>query len=132
MNACAAAALRKFWAFEAPKAPEALESGEFNAAATNIPRLGPAPELLPAVFARTTTGPLDKVYTSGEAFVVATVTERQQPSDSEFDQQKEQLRADAREAKQIEVRQQFLKTLREQGKVVTNQAAIDEVLGPAT
>jgi peptidyl-prolyl cis-trans isomerase D len=118
--------------FQAPKKPEAGETGEFNASVESIPRVGPAPEMLPEVFARTTPGPLDKVYPVGEGFVVANVTARQQPSDAEYEQKKEELRAEARRAKQFELRDQFLKSLRKSGTVVVNDAAIEEVLGPAT
>ncbi|MGA9526318.1 MAG: SurA N-terminal domain-containing protein [Myxococcaceae bacterium] len=118
--------------FQAPKKPEAGETGEFNASVESIPRIGPAPELLPEVFARTTPGVLDRVYPIGDGFVVANVTSRQLPSDAEYEQKKEELRAEARRAKEFELRDQFIKSLRESGKVVVNDAAIDQVLGPAT
>ncbi len=118
--------------FQAPKKPEAGETGEFNASVESIPRVGPAPEMLPDVFARTAPGALDKVYAIGDAFVVANVTARTLPSDTEFAEKKEQLRAEARTAKQFELRDQFLKSLRKSGTVVVNDSAIDQVLGPAS
>jgi peptidyl-prolyl cis-trans isomerase D len=118
--------------FELVQKPQATETGTFNAAVATIPRLGPAPELLPDLFARTTTGPLDRVYPAGDAHVVATITERKQPADEDFEAQKEELRAEARQAKQYELREQFLKSLREQGRVVMNQDAVDQLLGPAS
>ena len=64
--------------------------------------------------------------------MVANVTARTLPSDTEFEEKKDELRAEARRAKQFELRDQFLKSLRKSGKVVINDQAIDQVLGPAS
>ncbi|HZA13421.1 MAG TPA: SurA N-terminal domain-containing protein [Myxococcaceae bacterium] len=118
--------------FTPPTKPEAVETEEFNAAADSIPRLGPAPAVLTDVFARQEAGPLEKPYPLGEAWVVAAVTKRALPSDTEFEKQKETLLVEARRAKEYELREAFLKALRKRGEVKTNGAAVEQALGPAT
>jgi peptidyl-prolyl cis-trans isomerase D len=115
--------------FETETRPEAVQTDTFTAASTNVPHLGPAPDLLTAVFA--TQGPqaLDQAFPVGEGFVVAQVTERQLPNDANFTQKKDELRQQAVRAKQHEVAESFVKTLRKSGKVETNAAAIDQIVG---
>ena len=72
---------------------------------------------------------LGEVFPVGEGFVVAQVTERQKASDEDFTKKKDELREQARRAKQIELEQSFIKALKETGKVVTNQEAIESVVG---
>lgn len=117
--------------FTEPTRPEATETGEFNAASSTIPKLGAAPELLADVFKRDGEGPLDRAYPSGDAWVIAEVTAREKPADTAFEQDKERLTAQARQAKQMELRDSYLKALREQGKVVVYDEAIEDALGPA-
>lgn len=111
--------------------PESVETDEFNASTDSIPRLGPAPGMLTDVFARQAPGPLEKVYSVGDGFVVAAVTDRKLPSDADFEKQRESLHAQARRAKQFELRDAFLKALRKQGEVKTNDAAVEETIGAA-
>jgi peptidyl-prolyl cis-trans isomerase D len=115
-----------------PAKPEALETDEFNAATESIPRLGPAPAVLADVFARQAPGPLQQTYPVSDGWVVVSVTKRTLPSDAEFEKQKAALHADARRAKQFELRDAFLKALRKQGEVKTNDEALEQALGPAT
>jgi peptidyl-prolyl cis-trans isomerase D len=118
--------------FAQPSKPEAVNSGEFNAAAEAIPKLGPAPQILPEVFARDTPGPLDRVHKAADgSWVVVQVTLRHKPADTDFENRREQLFAEARRAKQFELRDAFVKSLRQGGQVVTNEQAIEEALGPA-
>ncbi|MBX5481792.1 MAG: SurA N-terminal domain-containing protein [Myxococcaceae bacterium] len=117
--------------FTAPTQPVAVETEEFNAAAQAIPRLGPSPQLLPEVFARKEPGLLDRVFEQNDAFVVATVTSRKEPSEADFAKQKDQLTSDARRAKQYELRDAFIKSLKAAGDIKTNEAVIDEIVGPA-
>ncbi len=116
--------------FTEPTKPEATETGEFSAAASTIPKLGAAPELLPDVFKGEGTGPLDRVYPAGDAFVIAQVTTREKPADAAFDADKEKLTAQARQAKQMELRDSYVKALREKGDVKVNDEAIEDALGP--
>ena len=71
--------------FEQETRPEAVQTDTFNAASPNVPHLGPAPELLTAVFATQGPSVLDQVYPVGDGFVVAQVTERQLPDDAKFE-----------------------------------------------
>ncbi len=116
--------------FNQPTAPEAVATGEFNAATEAIPKLGVAPQIVPDVFKQDAAGALDRVYEVGDAFVLVQVTARHKPADADFESQRDTLFADARRAKQMELRDSFLRALREKGEVVTNEQAIDEVLGP--
>lgn len=115
--------------FETETHPEAVETGTVSAGADSVPYLGPAPTLLAAAF--TAQGPqvLDQAYPVGEGFVIAQVTERKKANDSDFQAKKEELRDQARRAKQIEVEDSFIKALRKKGTVVTNNEAIDSVIG---
>ena len=101
--------------FETETKPEARTSGSFSAAAVTVPGLGPAPELTKAAFSSKTPGPLGQVFTVGEAQVVAEVTERALPSDEDFAKKEAQLREEARQAKQYELRDALVKQLRAQG-----------------
>ncbi|MCY1076568.1 peptidylprolyl isomerase [Archangium lansingense] len=115
--------------FETETRPEAVQTDTFNAASLNVPHLGPAPELLGAVF--TSKGPqaLDQAFPVGEGFIIAQVTERQLADDANFAQKKEELRKQAEQAKQYEVADSFLKSLRKSGTVVTNSTVLDQVTG---
>ncbi|MBN1209605.1 MAG: SurA N-terminal domain-containing protein [Myxococcaceae bacterium] len=115
--------------FETETRPEAVETGSFTAGSESVPYLGPAPQLISASFAAQGPQVLDQVFPVGEGFVLAQVTERQKASDEEFNKKKDELRQQARRAKQIELEDSFLKALRKQGTVVTNTEAIDSVVG---
>ncbi len=115
--------------FETETHPEAVETGSFTAGGETVPYLGPAPQLISATFAAQGPQVLEQVFPAGEGFVVAQVTDRQKASDEEFTKKKDELREQARRAKQIEMEESFLKTLRKQATVVNNTAAIESVTG---
>jgi peptidyl-prolyl cis-trans isomerase D len=115
--------------FEVESKPEARESGSFNASVEAVPGLGPAPELLKDVFAADSPTVLPEPYKVGEGFVVASVTERSKPSESDFQTRREALQTDARRAKQYELRDTFVKELKKQGSVVINEEVLAEVAG---
>ena len=112
--------------FEIETKPAAADTGEFNASAASVPKLGPAPTLMTDVFARSEPGPLEKIYTVGEALVVAQATVRTVPSDAELTTQKDALRNEAIRAKRIELRESFLRGLRKSGTIVTNENVLDQ------
>lgn len=114
--------------FETEKRPEAVETDTFTAAGEAVPHLGPAPELVEATFGVDAPGPLDRLFEVGDGYVVAQVTERKKPSDAAFAEQKDALTTQARQAKQIELRDAFLRSLKKSGKVETNP----ELLAQAT
>lgn len=115
--------------FETETRPEAVQTDTFNAASVNVPHLGPAPDLLTAVFASKGPQVLDQAFPVGEGFIIAQVTERQLADDTRFAQKKEELRKQAVQAKQYEVADSFIKALKKSGKVETNPAALDQVAG---
>lgn len=115
--------------FETETRPEAVQTDMFNAATGAVPHLGPAPELLTATFAAQEPKALDQVFSVGEGFVVAQVTERKLPDEAQFTTKKEDLRRQAQQAKQYELADSFLKSLKKSGKVVTNAEAIDTIAG---
>ncbi len=98
----------------------AVETGPFNSGAEAIPQLGSAPSLVNDVF-ETREPLLPKVYSIGESLVIAEVTQRERPSEAEFDLQKEALRQQALNAKRIELRDSFLKALKKNATIVTNE-----------
>ncbi|MDY7225231.1 peptidylprolyl isomerase [Hyalangium rubrum] len=115
--------------FETETRPEAVETGSFTAGSESVPYLGPAPQLITSAFSAQGPQVLDQVFPVGEGFVVAQVTERQKASDEDFTKKKDELREQARRAKQIELEQSFLKALKDTGKVSTNTEAIESVVG---
>jgi peptidyl-prolyl cis-trans isomerase D len=115
--------------FETETRPEAVETGTITAGAESVPYLGPAPTLMTAAFAAQGPQVLDQAYPAGEGFVIAQVTERKKANDQDFQAKKNEMRDQARRAKQIEVEDSFIKALRKQGTVVTNTEAIESVIG---
>ncbi len=115
--------------FETESRPEAVQTDVFNAASTTVPHLGPAPDLLPAVFGATEPKVLDQAFPVGEGFVVAQVTERNLPDDTRFTEKKAELQTQARRAKEYELTDAYLKALKKNGKVVTNTEAINTLVG---
>jgi peptidyl-prolyl cis-trans isomerase D len=113
--------------FEAEDKPAAVDTGDFALEGDSVPQLGPAPALSKAIFATKAPGLLEEVYPQGDGFVVAQVTGRTLPTDSEFASQKEKLRGDALKAKQDELRESFIKALHDKAKIVTNEAAIGQL-----
>jgi peptidyl-prolyl cis-trans isomerase D len=107
--------------------PTAQETGLYSFNGDNVPQLGSAPELARDVFAQEQPKLLPKVYSVGEGFVVAEVTERKRPSDAEFAQQKATLRNQAIQAKQLELRDSFLKALRKGADIQINDQAVGTV-----
>jgi len=110
--------------FETETKPEAVQTGEFGASGGSIPRLGPAEELSTSIFGAKGPQLLDKVFSVGEGFVIAEVTERKQPSDQDFTAQKDKLRAEAQRAKGVELWEAYLKALKSASKVTINQEAL--------
>jgi peptidyl-prolyl cis-trans isomerase D len=82
-----------------------------------------------AIFARKEAGVLDQIFTVGDALAVISVTERKMTSDDAFEKQKAELTLQAVKGKQFEVREAFIKSLKQSGTVVTNEKAVDKVVG---
>ena len=109
--------------------PEVKETGEFNSTVESMPQLGLAPELKKEIFAMTVPGLVEHVVTIGNDAMLVQVEVRKLTSDVDFDAQKEKLRVEAIKGKQYETRDAFLKALKQSGTVVTNQKALDKVVG---
>lgn len=116
------------FAFAAETKPEAKETGEFNASVDAIPQLGADAALKKSIFDMKAAGLIDRVVTVGDALVIAVVDERKSPSDADFEAQKAQLKLEAVKAKQFEVREGFLKSLKQLATVTTNDSAIDQAI----
>ena len=115
--------------FAAEVKPEAKETGSFNSATDELPQLGKEPSLKKFIFDMKAPGTIDSVLPVGDSLMVAVVTERKSPSDPDFETQKVQLKTEAVKGKQFEIRESFLKSLKQAGTVVTNDPAIDKVIG---
>lgn len=102
----------------------AAETGPFNSGAEAIPQLGAAPSLMSDVFEAREPGLLPKLYSIGESLVVAEVTQRERPSEAQFDQQKDAVRQQALSAKRAELRESFLKALKKNATIVTNEGLV--------
>ena len=106
---------------------EATETGEFNAGVTSIPQLGAQPELLKAIFDAGAPGTLDKVYEAGDGLAVVVLDARTKPTEEAWAAQKETLTTQAIKGKQFELRESFVKGLKQAGTVVVNDRAIERV-----
>jgi peptidyl-prolyl cis-trans isomerase D len=84
--------------FEAASAPEAKTTDEFSVTGEAVPMLPPMPELMKDVAAQKGEGLLDKVYASGDGFLVARVDGRTIPSDDSFAKELPKLREAAVQA----------------------------------
>lgn len=115
--------------FETETRPEAVETDTFPASGDSVPHLGPAPQLAEAAFGAQGPQVLGQVFPVGEGFVIAQVVDRKKPNDADFNAKKDELRAQARQAKQIELQESYVKALRKSGEVKKNTEAIDQVLG---
>ncbi len=115
--------------FAQERKPTTKETAEFSSTAESIPSLGASSEAMKAVFARTDAGLVDQLLTVGDALVIVSVTERKAPSDEGFEKDKADLRLQALKGKQFEVREAFLKALKQSGTVVTNDKAVEKVIG---
>lgn len=115
--------------FETETRPEAIPSGEFTSGADGIPYLGPAPQALAAVFAVNQPQLLDQVFEAGEGYAVVEVTQRSVPSPEDFEKQKDTLRSEARQGKQTELRESFVRALRKTAQIETNADAVGTITG---
>ena len=109
--------------------PQVKETSEFASTVDAIPQLGASPEAMKAIFARTTPGLIDSVISVGEALAVINVTERKIPSDEVYAKDRADLTLQVEKGKQYEVRESFLKSLRQSGTVITNDKSVEQVLG---
>jgi peptidyl-prolyl cis-trans isomerase D len=107
--------------------PRAIDTGAFPKSAATIPRLGAAPELQAAAFAKDGPAPLPGTYRSGDAWVVAEVTARQKADDASFQAKKSDLREAAMRQRQAEIQESYLEALKKSAKIVKNE----ELIGPA-
>lgn len=107
--------------------PEAVDTGDFNVSTTSIPQLGTSPEALKAITEATAPGMLPVVYEVGDGFAVINVDQRARPTDAEFETQKGQMKIEAIKGKQFELREAFVKSLKQTGSVVVNDRVIDQV-----
>ncbi len=115
-------------AFAAETKPEAKESGIFNSSVEEMPQLGKEASLKKTIFDLKEAGLIDQVVAVGETLMVATITERKLPTDTDFAAHKAQLQTEAVKGKQFEVREGFLKSLKQSGTVVTHDSAIEKVM----
>jgi hypothetical protein len=115
--------------FAAETKPEAKESGELKASDENMGQLGTDAGLKKTIFELKAAGLVDRVVTAGDALLLVNVTERTLPNDEDFARRKAELTVEAVKGKQFEVREAFLKALKQTGTVVTFDAAIEKVIG---
>jgi len=104
--------------------PTAAETGSFSVASETIPSIGGAPELLADVADLDKPQLLPKLYLAGDAWIVAFATERKRPSESEFTTEKDSLEAEAVRVKQNDLREAFVKALKKNATIVTNQELV--------
>ena len=113
--------------FNAETKPEAIDTGDFNASTASIPQLGTAPDVTAAISDVKGPGPLPTVYEVGDGFAVVSVESRSRPTDTDFDTQKQQMKVEAIKGKQFELREAFMKSLKQTGSVVVNDRVIDKL-----
>jgi len=98
-----------------------------NGASLTVPQLGASPEVLKATFALDGPATLDQVFQVADDFAVVVVTSRHKPSDDDYAKQKQQITLEATKAKQFELKEAFVKSLRKSAQVVMNNPAIDKI-----
>lgn len=113
--------------FMTATSPQATETGEFGEGAS-VPQVGQAPDLSKAVFAVKAPTALDQVFEVNGSYVVAKVTGRTLPSEQAFQAEKDKLREQAIQAKQMELRQAYVTSLRKNAKIVTNEEGVNQVV----
>lgn len=118
--------------FETDKKPTAVQTGSFSFNGDNLPQLGAQPQLAHDVFEVAQPRLLDTVYPASDGFVVAEVTERKRPNEAEYASRKDALRGDAIKAKQLELRDSFLKALKKKANIKTNDQALGAVANAAS
>lgn len=109
--------------------PEAVETDLFTSSAGAVPYLGSEPALLSAVFATTQPQVLEQVFSVGEGFVVAQVTERKLADEAAWESKKEEVRKQVQQSREYEVSQSYLEALRKGGQVDKSQEAVAAVAG---
>lgn len=105
----------------------AEDTGSFTAAsAPNVPKLGPAPELLADAVRANAGQLLPKVYSlaGGEVLVVARVKERQRPDPAKFTDRKGDVETRLRMRRESELERGWVDGLRKKSKVQTNEAFV--------
>jgi len=65
----------------------------------------------------------------GDALAIIDVTERKVPSEDAYAKERPDLTNQVEKGKQYEVRESFLKALRQSGTVITNDKSVDRVVG---
>lgn len=109
--------------------PTRKETTDFASTADAIPQLGTAPEAMRAIFARTSPGLVESLVTVGDAVAIVEVLARKLPSDDAYAKEKLDLTLQVEKGKQYEVREAFLKALRQSGTVITNERSLERVVG---
>ena len=101
----------------------AQDTGLFPPRGGTVPGVGELPALAAAAFAATAAGQvLPDVYSSPSGAVVALVVERLRPDPTKFAEQREEVAARLRSARQSQVEAAWLKALRDTAKVKVNDA----------
>ena len=106
----------------APTGPAADETGSFSLASDYVPRLGIAGDVGRATAGTAAGQFLPGVYDVAGSYVIAQVTERQQPDPAKLEEQKDTYRQRVLQKKEDALEQGFVKKLREEAKVETNPA----------
>ncbi|MFN0061278.1 MAG: SurA N-terminal domain-containing protein [Myxococcaceae bacterium] len=117
--------------YEAESAPTALETGSFSVGSPQLPKIGLAEALSLHVTQTRSPGLLSTLYAAGDGFVVAQVLERNQPNDAELSASMNELREQARYAKQTELTESLRTALRKAAKVETQADALTQVVDGA-
>ncbi|HYS79253.1 MAG TPA: SurA N-terminal domain-containing protein [Anaeromyxobacteraceae bacterium] len=108
----------------------AEETGPFAASsAPNVPKLGPAPELLADAVRASAGQVLPKVYAlaGGEVLLVARVKERQRAEPAKFVERKGEVETRLRMRRESELERGWVDALRKRSKVQTNEAFVQGV-----
>jgi peptidyl-prolyl cis-trans isomerase D len=114
--------------FAVPNKPQAKDTGDFPAVGDSIPYVGTAPALAKDVAASKAPAPLEHVYETPEAFVLAELTSRTHPSEAGFEKDKDKLKQQAIDARKMEIVRSYVDALRRQATITTNDAVTGQRL----
>ncbi len=109
--------------------PTYKRTSAFSIAADTVPKLGPSPEIKNAIFAQTTPGTIPAALPEGDGFVVVDVLERSMATEAKFLEVRTEQSAKALMERRREVRDDFLRALRDKSAVKLHEKTLARITG---
>lgn len=101
----------------------------FDSGSQSIPGLGDSAEVLRAIFAQTVPGLIPQLLQIGNGFVLVQILDRKLPSDSDFATKRGTYDVAALGRKREDLKQAFVRALRDGAAIVLNPKVIERIVG---